>query len=312
MTHNTEPDEAAAGGIDETSAAWTTLAQALTAYLCNADDADHLRIELPDPVHDGTVGTTPYVQFAPFGGLMVRLEISSNYYLRPEFQLDHVHEVALATMGWRCDGEPRARNWFLESHMWEVEEPVEIVLKTLRDGFNIHHPQLLTYAAFGPNEATAVHLGPTATQDIQIEMVANPPLAVAPSDRDHLHRLVGEVLRRKYDAEPVIDNDGDYVIEHMGQPVWVHLRTDQPAVSIMARVAHNVHSRRQSAVEIGILNRDNVWVQWKLHDRHVWQSLHLPAAPFVPHHLDAMIDLFLQAMTATRDDLAYRTGSRAA
>ena len=61
----------------------------------------------------------------------------------------------------------------------------------------------------------------------------------------------------------------------------------------MARVAHDVHSRRATAVEIGLLNRDNPWVRWTLHDRTVWQTIVLPGLPFVPSHLDAMLDVFL-------------------
>ena len=120
------------------------------------------------------------------------------------------------------------------------------------------------------------------------------------------------LLREKYEGEPTIDDDGDFVLHHLGQPVWVRVRADQPAVEIMARVAHDVHSRRATAVEIGLLNRDNLWVRWTLRDRTVWQTLVLPGSPFVPSHLDAMLDLFLEAMTSTRDDLAYRTGAKVA
>ena len=91
-------------------------------------------------------------------------------------------------------------------------------------------------------------------------------------------------------ADPTVDDDGDFVLHHLGQPVWVRVRTDQPAVEIMARVAHDVHSRRATAVEIGLLNRDNLWVRWTLRERTVWQTLLLPASPFVPSHLDEMLD----------------------
>lgn len=34
--------------------------------------------------------------------------------------------------------------------------------------------------------------------------------------------------------------------------------------------------------------------------------------PFVPAHLDALLDHFFTAMSSTRDDLAYRTGAKVA
>ncbi|MFC7505615.1 hypothetical protein, partial [Nocardioides sp. GCM10030258] len=60
-------------------------------------------------------------------------------------------------------------------------------------------------------------------------------------------QLVGSVIRDKYDGEPVIDEDGDYVLGHMDQRVWVRVRADQPAIEIMARVVHEVRSRRGTA-----------------------------------------------------------------
>ncbi len=137
-------------------------------------------------------------------------------------------------------------------------------------------------------------------------------LALKPVDRDDLLHIVESLLREKYEGEPTTDADGDFVLHHLGQPVWVRVRGDQPAVEIMARVAHDVHSRRATAVEIGLLNRDNLWVRWTLRDRTVWQTLVLPGFPFVPSHMDAMLDLFLEAMASTRDDLAYRTGAKVA
>lgn len=71
-------------------------------------------------------------------------------------------------------------------------------------------------------------------------------------------------------------------------------------------------SRRAAAVEIGLLNRDSPWVRWTLRDRDIWQTILLPGNPFVPSHLHTMLDQFHKAMTATRDDLAYRTGAKVA
>lgn len=111
---------------------------------------------------------------------------------------------------------------------------------------------------------------------------------------------------------PEIDQDGDVVITHLDQRVWVRVRQDQPAVEIIARVAHGVHSRRATAAEIAVLNRAHMWTIWVLSGREVWMRLPIPALPFVPAHLGTMVDLFLEAMTKTRDDLAFRVGGRVA
>ncbi|MDO8108334.1 hypothetical protein Q6348_14140 [Isoptericola sp. b441] len=139
-----------------------------------------------------------------------------------------------------------------------------------------------------------------------------PPLAIMPADRDALARLVHDVVREQTGTDPTIDDDGDIALTHLSQPVWVRARHDQPAVEIFARIAHDVYSRRQAAVEIGLLNRDRTWVRWVLRDRAVWQQLTLPGAPFAPAVLTAMLTVFMETMDETRDDLALRLGATVA
>jgi hypothetical protein len=136
--------------------------------------------------------------------------------------------------------------------------------------------------------------------------------AIGVRDHDELVRLVAGLLREKYDEEPTRDDEGDFVLEHLGQHVYVRAREDQPVVQIFARVAHDVASRRSAAVEIALLNRDHTWSKWNLIGRGLFQTLALPATPFVPAHVWAMIDLFLGSMAETRDDLVLRTRAKVA
>ena len=242
-------------------------------------------------------------------------------YLTPQYALGEDGREFFTMMGWHGDNNA-AENWFIERPVAGADEIANHVVWALRYYFGIAHPQLLTYQAWGPSCAGADVLGLCATDEVPSDEPHAPHrsirgresvlsrLALKPVDRDDLLHIVQSVLREKYEGEPTIDDDGDFVLHHLGQPLWVRVRGDQPAVEIMARVAHDVHSRRATAVEIGLLNRDNLWVSWTLRDRTVWQALVLPGLPFVPTHLDAMLDLFLEAMAATRDDLAYRTARR--
>jgi len=122
-------------------------------------------------------------------------------------------------------------------------------------------------------------------------------LAQLSTNRDELIRLVGDALTEKFGERPAVDDDRDFVLHHMGQPVWIRVHADFPAITIMARVGHGVYSRRATEVELGILNRTATFSRWSL---------------FVPLHLSVLIDRFLQTMTSTRDDLAYRTGAKVA
>ena len=137
-------------------------------------------------------------------------------------------------------------------------------------------------------------------------------LAQLSTNRDELIRLVGDALTEKFGERPAVDDDRDFVLHHMGQPVWIRVHADFPAITIMARVGHGVYSRRATEVELGILNRTATFSRWSLAGRDVWQETAMVALPFVPLHLSVLIDRFLQTMTSPRDDLAYRTGAKVA
>lgn len=286
--------------------AWKELAVRLATCLgAMRDESDHLVIEMPD---SGDGGASPYAQFAGSGSGGLRGELSGNAYLAPIHALAEEWCETLHTMGWSGNDDADL-NWYVES---TVEDSTSIAVSTvsaLRLAFGVPHPQLLTYRAWGSNAASAADLGLSATQEVPLE---NPtqPLALQPEDREDLAAMVRATLHARLDEEPTLDEDGDVVLIHLDQPVWVRAHHEQPAVEIFAQVAHGIRSRRAAAVEIAILNRDNPWVKWSLRERTVWQHIVIPALPYAPGHLDGMLDVFLAAMTATRDDVALRLGGQ--
>ncbi|WP_457188635.1 T3SS (YopN, CesT) and YbjN peptide-binding chaperone 1 [Nocardioides sp. P5_E3] len=300
------------GTTREVDQGWSQLAQSLADHLGRmTSEEDHLVLELP-PGHDG--GATPYAQFAGFGnGHMLRAELSGDVYLPPASRLGAEWCDALLTMGWmgNDDEEP---NWYVERPLGDAKVVAGLVVGALREAYGVAHPLLLTYHAWGPAAAGAAGLGLSATEDVPAELPAAPdgPVAFMSSERDELVEWVGMTLESKYGERPAIDSDGDFVLAHLDQPVWVRVRPDTPGVEIFARVAHSIHSRRATASELAVLNRDHPWVKWTLEERTVWQRIVIPALPFAPTHLEAMVDVFLATMTATRDDLAFRVGGRVA
>jgi len=300
------------GATREVDQGWNQLARSLADHLGRmTSEEDHLVLELPRG-HDG--GTTPYAQFAGFGdGHMLRAELSGDVYLTPASRLDTEWCDALRAMGWlgNDDEEP---NWYVERPLGDVKVVAGLVVGALREAYGVAHPLLLTYHAWGPAAAGAAELGLSATEDVPAELPDAPdqPVAFMPDDRDELVEMVGMTMEAKYGERPDVDDDGDLVLIHLDQPVWVRVRPDTPAVEIFARVAHSIHSRRATAAELAVLNRDNPWVKWTLEERAVWQHIVLPALPFAPTHLEAMVDVFLGTMTATRDDLAFRVGGQVA
>jgi len=257
------------------TAAWTAFEQGLSAYVGGmTDSSDHLDLEVP-----GTL----YACFMAAEGDQVQLTLP---------------EIIGATETRPLEG---------------AVELARLAVTALRDQLHLAHPQLLTISASGPQAALRGMLGLEDSQDVPNEPGGPAaPVVVVPSDRDELNAAIAETLTKKYAEEPTIDSDEDFVLSHLGQTVWVHAFADQPAVRIMARVVHDVRSRRQTALELAILNRTSTFVMWTLRDHEVWQQITLPANPFAPAHLDEMVDLFFTAMSDTRDDLALRLSGRVA
>ena len=91
----------------------------------------------------------------------------------------------------------------------------------------------------------------------------------------------------------------------------VRVLPDAPAIEITTRVAHGARSRRQAAVEVGILNRSNAWVWWQVVGHDIFQTATVESMPFAPYYLMTTMAVFLKAMQL-RDDLALRVGGEVA
>lgn len=320
------------GDQAEVAAQWAALERNLGAYLATMtapDERDHLILELPHTGDEWLGGSLPYAQFAIFDeGRMIRAELTGDANLAPAYRLGEVAVHLLRTHGWLgndTDTEDQDKhNWYREHPVGDAAEVAHLVVVGLRDAFGIAHPELLTHHAWGAAAAGIGVLGLCATADIPSDDPHAPAgsegraparpapsrEAFQPSSRGELAELVAEVLRDRQGEEPVVDDDGDFVIHHAGQPLWIRMRTDQPAVEIFGRVVHEVRSKRGAAIELSVLNRDVMWVHWCLRDRAVWQSASVMGVPFVPWHLTSMLDVFVQALDETRDDLAFRLGAK--
>lgn len=295
---------------------WESFRLALELYLfdiAEPADGNRLWIDVPGPGADPPV----HVLLSTFdAGRMIRAEVPPVPGLVTHGERDG---TSMSAMAWReVDADGEQGGWRLEVPATDAISLAGRVVWALRGDLGVPHPHLLTYRASGPAVDAAARLGLSPTDAVPLERGIPPvdaairgsdaalPEVCLPGDRDEFFEQVEAVLRRRLGEEPTVDQDGDLVLEHLGQPVWVRVLPNQPAVEILARVAHDVYSRRAAAVEIGLLNRDHAWVKWTLHDRAVSQSILVPGLPFVPAHLDGMLTVFLAAMAATRDDLAYR------
>lgn len=323
--HNREHNEA----IDPLNEPWEALATRLLGCLeglAGGEEGDHLRLELIGPESEGAAPDYyPYVQFASTGvsGLL-QAELPGNVLVHPLYKLDRHECAALRSTGWFGNDPHGEIDWILEFVDDDLEEIAQQAVVILRDYFGIVHPHLLTFRGSGLADDIDQYLGLCASAEVPIDKPSlasfrpggaggtaeTDARALVAGNHEELVVLVTEALAQIIDDEPEIDDEGDFLLHHMNQVVWVRVLGHQPGIQILARVVHDVRSRRGAAVELSILNRDTAWVTWSLHDRAIWQSILIPALPFVPSHLEGLVKVFLRTMAATRDDLAFRTGGQ--
>ncbi|MGN0101656.1 MAG: T3SS (YopN, CesT) and YbjN peptide-binding chaperone 1 [Dietzia sp.] len=185
------------------------------------------------------------------------------------------------------------------------------VVRVAREELRLPHPQLFTARPAGRGAVdVAGRLGLT-----DADAVTEPGLRATGMVRgapEALRPMVMEVAARVLGRPPEVDDDGDVHVDVSGTRVYVLIRPDGGMVEVFTRVVRGVYSRRNTAVEVDLLNRRNWWSTWYLTGRDVYQKILLPARPLSADNLEAALTAFAQELERHRDDLAYRLGGVAA
>jgi len=193
----------------------------------------------------------------------------------------------------------------------------EAIVRVVRDDFRLPHPQLLTARADG---AGAAHLAECLGledagvvrepeprgdgQSVGDELIAG--------DRDALRPMVARKIHEVFGEPADVDADGDLHFDLDGTHTVVILGEGGMAVEAVARVVQGVYSRRNTAVEVDLLNRRRMWSTWYMLDRDVFQRLLIPALPLAEENVAIMLRAFAVDLRRNRDELAYRVGGRVA
>ena len=288
---------------------WEDFEVRLAAYLTTMRDSDdHLIIEVPDGDDEG--GAAPYAQFCVAGEGHWRGEVSGNRVLASRHRLsdDQLVDLALRDVWAMPDVEDGCPNFAAEVDAEGLEGLASLTCEMLRDRFGIPHPTLMTAHGWGPAADDLDALGLT----LRDELPANPAVGVVvrPSGVDDLREPVREVLADFLGEDPEVDDDGDFRISHEGVGACVAIRPDAPCIEVFRPVVRDVRSRRQAAVEVNLLNRDQLWTRYVVIDRSVFQVLRVPAMPFLPEQLGVLLVQFFMAYDAVHGDLEMRTGGR--
>ena len=295
-----------------TERAWSRFQAKLADHLADLEDGEVLIVSAESAVEDGERGSAPYVQFIGWGEASVRCEVSSNEYLAQEVQLDATASQQVTDLGWhdpttdKDDEDPGegSANYFLDADRSSADRLAVMSTRVLRDVFGVAHPAFLT--AGGSDGAVDRDLGIPAGPSLAEPDVEVP--AVFPEDRNHLAELVDRALTPFFGNTPLHDEDDDIPVVSGSALVFVRVSEQMPAIQLFCCVVHGVTDEDSAAFEVAVLNRDQAFLKFVLVEDRVMAHLWLPAYPFAPEHLRAMLTIMSQTVDAVDDDLARRVG----
>lgn len=298
--------------------AWSRFQARLADHLAGMEDDDQLLVEAESSVEDDDAGAAPYVQFIAWGEDMLRAEVSSDHYLASEHLLEEAGQEALTGLGFEApthapeepDGSGSA-NFFIDEHRTEADRLAVMGVRALRDVFGVTHPAFLSADNLAEDAQEPADLG-VRTPQAATEPLEGEPVAVYPQGRDELQSLVDDVLTPLLGHPPEKDDDGDIPIVTGTSLVFVRVVPDAPVVELFSCLVSGVDDRKRAAFEVAVLNRDVQFLKFVLAGDSIIASLHLPAWPFAPEHLRAMLILMSTTVDRLDDDLAVRLDGRRA
>jgi hypothetical protein len=296
-------------GVDRAVAqAWVRFQAGLADRLAEMAEDDVLVVEAM--VGEDEAGAAPYVQFCAWGGGMLRGEVASNHVLVEARELDERGERALGEIGYAAptygpDDEPDdgSLNFHVDLPQGEADRLAVMSVRALRDVFGVPHPALLTGDL--ADEAT------TPEEPAAAERTDEPVAAYPHGGHEELTALVDWALTPYFGHEPVHDDDGDIPVEVGGTVLFVRVHESVPVVELFACLATDVQDLERAAFEVNVLNRDVRFVKFRLAGDAILADLQLPAWPFAPEHLRAMLAVMTDSLQQVEADLVERVvGSR--
>jgi T3SS (YopN, CesT) and YbjN peptide-binding chaperone 1/TY-Chap C-terminal domain/T3SS (YopN, CesT) and YbjN peptide-binding chaperone 3 len=205
----------------------------------------------------------------------------------------------LAAIGWYKEKSPNGVVQFrAEVAVSHADVLAAMTVAALREVFEVAHPASLTgdVSLDDGNEPFFADGG----------CVTYGPLAIDPTDRDHLDQLIDETLAQVLGHVPERDGDGDVAVTRDTSVVYVSTLPSAAAIRVWAEVAVQVTELDRARLEVEILNRDHELSRYLLVGNRITVEMHLLASPFVPEQLTTAFTLICDLAEEADDDLVAR------
>lgn len=298
--HEFEVDRAAAS-------AWREFQARLADRLAAMEEDDMMVVEAMVG-EEPEAGAAPYVQFSAFGDGMLRGEVASNHVLDERWELGAPSVRALGELGYAAptyaaDEEPDdgSLNHYVDVAQAEADRLAVMATRALRDVFGVPHPALLSGDVV--DETTAV-------EGAAHERADEPVAAFPHGGHEELTAMVDRALTPYFGHEPRHDADGDIPVTAGLGLLFVRVLDELPVVELFGCVVTDVTDLDAARREIAILNRDVRFAKFRLSGDSIMVDLQLPAWPFVPEHLRAMVAMLTDMIAGIEDDLVERVEGR--
>lgn len=146
-------------------------------------------------------------------------------------------------------------------------------------------------------EDAAAELAVEAEVPVEDEVITGPPnmIFALPDGLPMLTELVEDYLSLRYDGLVTRDDDGDFMVEHRGQPVWVRVGEGPLQVVLFTRVVTGIVDPQVAAMRVAIDNQGFAANKFALVGDGVWQSATFPARVFAMEVFGEFVDSFLAA-----------------
>jgi hypothetical protein len=280
------------------SPAWDAFSKKLAFVLSKLEKDQYLIISAE--------GSNRFVQFACQGEQGMRVEVTSNHFLKGKDRLNRRQASWLRANGWNAPtGNPKkatpekdpngSPNHFVDLPVSIASDDIaRLAVEALVNGLEIQSPASLTYKAFNAKGKA-----------IRIEELDSVP---AIQNGSCLMEQLLDVFRRVTGlADLEFDEDGDVSIHRGDVPVWAtQVENRVRMVSVLIRdVAETPALLRR----VNELNKGSHGFRCSLNKGTIYASFDILANPFIPEHFELGIEEFsgtaVRLASLLRDEFSW-------
>lgn len=273
--------------------AWLAFSERLRGSLAGLGEHDSLIVGLPTALEPAALqGAAPYVQVLG-DGAHLHAEVSGNHYLDSRLQLSEARAQALIALGWTAPTAHDGGEWDEGSSNFVAEMPVEtaaelaeLVVRTVREIFDVPHPSFLDLPGLpGPH-------------------------APAGGSSDDLRTKVEAALASHFSQPVVRDEDGDIPIRSGSAMVFVRVVADVPVVELFSPLLVGATGDALALERINRANNRIRFAKLTWSGGRVMANHELWCEPFVPELLVWAVTLMMGLADEMDDRLRAEVGGR--